>query len=61
LSRGPGTEARHPDFGDCFTNVLAKAKRELLLLKGADLVYTDIEAAICLSVCWSAPDHRRRG
>ena len=46
--RDYGKGSGHPanlNFGDCFAYALARAKREPLLYKGDDFVYTDVRPA----------------
>ena len=43
--KGSGSPAQL-NFGDCFSDALAKDRDELLLYKGNDFVYTDIRSGI---------------
>lgn len=46
LRYGKGQHPAGLNFGDCFSDALAKAYDELLLFKGDDFPRTDIDAAI---------------
>jgi ribonuclease VapC len=43
--KGSGHRA-NLNFGDCFSYALARVKREPLLYKGDDFVYTDLRSAL---------------
>jgi len=47
--RDYGKGSGHPanlNFGDCFSYALAREKREPILYKGDDFVYTDLRSAL---------------
>jgi ribonuclease VapC len=43
--KGSG-HAANLNFGDCFSYALARAKREPILFKGDDFIYTDLRSAV---------------